>query len=413
MPTYAATSTIFASQAIQDTVQQVFAVSQELPTFFGMGMVRVTEGGEPKTERGPNLEPTIHGREGAWDTFESVRSPAPIVAYDSPSVELTRSPIGNRRFLTPRTAVHVRLDINELNRYRRHGGQLDQFDEAGEKRIAMEQARLGETLAAWRTMLILGMMRGKLWARYRGDKGDQIYLSDPTDDGLPAEVIDYDMPTGSRSNFVGAYGDRGSLQPLDPLGLGESIINVPWTTDTARIDQHLTTINSRFHALYGGNLEVVILNSTTWTHVLANQSIRNLAGSVNRPWESWSRDNSEDVNGKKITSFKGVLAGLPWVEFRINDEMIQQVPGGPLVNQIPNGYIWCGPNPTGGRGQTFKGIEGREWVQEGPNVVEAEKIGIYAWSERLHDPARIKIHVGDNFLPAVVVPKCHMWVRVY
>lgn len=374
---------ILHTKVITKVVRRVAGATSVLLNRFGM------QAGGSRVDQTPQ-------RKSHYDIFDDTRTVGLSRAPGVQSATVRRKAAGHVSYTIPRLAEHLPLTYEELHNQRTIGGSNADIDSSGQSYIRRQARYLAQRAANWRLALLGGMLRGKL---YLHENGDDMYPS-YTASGATF-TIDYQIPAGNRDQ-------------LDMLG-GGNIINTGWQSATANIPDHIMQINAAFQQLTGSRLELAVINSSMWTHLVNNDYVVSQAGVSNPAFRMFSRGQEVTGNGLPDTTFEAVLSCVPWLRWIITDEGIDMGATGSesYTKFIPDNYVWFGPDPTRPQGiDMMEMLEGPEPISEGPNRPPAIRNGLHSYAVEKYDPASIDLHTVDNALPVLYVPKSVAWAQV-
>lgn len=361
-------------------VSRVAAASNTIARRFGMA------GGPPGSgARGANVS-TLGHRQFGYDIFSDTRQIGRSTVPGAPAAVSKRQAVGRVNGTFPRMHDSLPLLAEVLHNRRAIGGSSSAFDERGRSYISRQQRFLGQKAGNFRSLLIGGMLRGKLYAHQQGDGVYYDYTST-----LANWTMDWQIPTGN-------------LTQLNMLGAG-NIINVAWSNPQANIPEDLLQINAAFQQLVGSRLELMIINSVQWNQILNNDYVIQNAGSSSTAFDFIRRGSETMENGMPNTTFEVQLKVVPWLRILVTDEGLDvgdPNSGTPTYTKfIPDGYAWFGPEPS----PTYmEMLEGDEPIAEGENMPWVVKAGLNAWSHNTWNPTGTQLMVLDNAIPALYVP---------
>ena len=360
------------SEVITGLVSRVASSTNFLLNMFGM------------QANGPAVRAAAGGRHGAYDVFNNTRTVAPASVPGEPASRVTRQNVGKVPYEIPRTMSKLFMSFEELNNLRPIGGQNGTFDVAGEQYIALQARNLGQKLANWRTALLVGMLRGGLYAH---DSGPNRYWDWTSTSATWS--IDPQLPSGNKTQ-------------LNMLGAG-SIITSSWDNPSAPIPTHLANVNSAFQQLNGGALRTILCTHVMWNFVVNNDAVIAGGGVASTPFDVYERIGGVGPDGTPINAFRGRLRAVPWIDWIITDEGLSLGAEGSesYTKMIPDtGAIFLDTiSPT-----TFQMLEGSEVVVEREGAPQTLRTGTFAYAVPVADPAGIYLYTGDNALPVGYVP---------
>lgn len=368
-------------------ISRVAASTNTIMRRFGM------QGGPPGSGiRGTNVRFVGH-RQFGYDIFNDTRKVAASTAPGAAAAVSKRQSIGRVQGQFPRMHDSLVLPAEELHNRRPLGGSSSVFDERGQTYVARQQTFLGQMAGNFRSMLVGGMLRGKIYAHRSGDRIYYDYTST-----LANWTIDWQIPSGN-------------LSRLDMLGTG-NLIDATWENPGANIPNMFLKVNAAFQQLVGSRCDVAIMNAYTWNLILNNDYVIQNAGSSAPAYTVYDRSDETMENGMPNTTFECSIAAVPWVRIIVTDEGLDIGNTDGLTTYtkfIPDGYVWFGPNPNP---NYMEMLEGDEPIAEGPNMAETVKGGLSAWSYQSWNPTARQLFVLDNAMPALYVPAATAYAQV-
>ena len=149
--------------------------------------------------------------------------------------------------------------------------------------------------------------------------------------------------------------------------------------------------------LNGKWLELVVLNSVGWQHLLNNTKVHTQGGSANIVFESMKRIRPGE--------FEAVLRSLPWITWHIVDY------GAEIWNGTTETYTKFIEDdhaaffPAADDTWTTY-LRGGSHVTEGPNGPKSYQMGFYPYSYPTHDPSGWDLGYKFDGFPSLKVPAC-------
>lgn len=367
-------------QVILEVISRIRKPTSRLQRFFDMQI------------GGRNVRPS-RGRNFSWRIYDHTRTIASGRTPDAPLGTYSLNPIGVVSGVFPRFAEKVLLSYESLNNLSPLAGPNAQVDQLGANYITRQEETLAERFTNAREIMLAGMLtQGSISFQVSGDDWTPV-LSLGANNGV---TINFQIPAGNQTQ-------------LNMLGAG-NIIDATWLNASTKIITHLLNINAAMEQLTGRPLAHVWVNSATWANVIGNTQVINAAGSANTFFQTWDWVNEKAEDGKPINQMTAILRGMPLVQWHIYD-------GGLVINGTDPSY-------TAGTGTFTKLIPnntavflpepGPDWVQlavgsevvvENRGLPPTERVGFYAWSKTIDDPAAIGLCAVDNLIPALYIPK--------
>ena len=350
---------------------------------------------------GPNRQ-TVRQREGAYPLIRNTREAGTLSAPDEPSTTVNPVRVGMVPYTLARLAEKKVFTYDELHGFMAPGGARitanTPVDEAGEQRVAEEQAHLTRRDVGFRLALLGGMLRGQVYVH---QSGGVHYLS-YTDTGA-AFPINYQLPAANTGQLNMVDEDNVSI-------FGGNIIGASWATTTTDIPADVLQIRAGFERI-GVSAGLMVMNSTTFSATLAvNDVIAEKAGANNQPYQLVP---SPPLPDGTPAGFEVVIPGLPPnMRVVVSDETVKVGAPGSEAHQlvIPDNYVWIGPDPLSPQGRGVFTMAEFPEVAGRPGDMTARAMP-YSYSVEHHDPARVDMFLLDNCLPllkqpwAVAMPK--------
>lgn len=369
----AALQTLLSPQVLTKVVSQKAAASDWLLQLFGC---------QPG---GPNVINMGHGRNGAFNVYDNVRTVGKGRAPGTAAARSSANPMATVPFTYPRMHDSVSLNAEVLHNL---GLITDpsQRDAMGADMISRQTKTLGQKAANWRKAMLVGALRDSLYFHTDGDN----------------QYIDYTSSGGMRINFQMPAGNKDQL---NMLGAG-NIIDASWATSTTKIPKHLMAINAAFQQLTGGHLGAVICGYTIWDYILANDWVQEHHGTARSPFLRFERLEVDMGVGRTSKNVMvAELASTPGVLFYITDEGLDLgVPGSETFTKIvgDSNAIFVGFEPGD---DVLACYEGSEPIAEYDGAPKTLKIGLNSWSVERANPTSTDLFVLDNALIVPHVPK--------
>jgi hypothetical protein len=363
----AALQSLLSPQVLTKVVSQKAAASDWLLQLFGLG-----PGGKNERHEG-------HGRYGAFNIYNHVRTVAKGRAPGTAAARSRPNPLGTVPFTYPRMHDSTSLPAEQLHNL---GLITDPAtrDVMGADMVRRQTDTLAEKAANWRKAMLIGMLRDSLY--FRPDGENHIIQFSSTGN---AWQVPFQMPSGNKSQ-------------LNMLGAG-NIIDATWVTSTTNIPGHLLAINAAFQKLNGGGLRAVICGWQVWDYIKKNDFVQEEHGTAHSPFLRFER---LEIESKIAVSMKNVwvaeLASAPGVIFYITDEGLDiGIEGSETFTTIVESgkALFLGFEPGDDVVECYTGSEPIAEYDAGPKTV---KIGMASWSVERSNPTATDIFVLDNSL---------------
>lgn len=343
---------------------------------FILRLFGMQPGGPAEAEKG-------HRRFG-YDIFNDTRTVSQGRGPGTSAATVSRQKVGRVEGVFPRFYESLPLLSEELHNLRPIGGASNVYDQRGVKYILRQQKFMGQRVGNLRMLLLMGLMRGKMYCH---GSGDDFY---------------YDFTSANNNLTIDWQKPAGCLNQLNYDGTGP-IIDLSWINQAANIPLHLRKLNAKVQQATGTTLNLIICPHDVWDAVLNNDAVQTQAGIANPAFTQQERVVGTDENGQPQTVIIGRIAAFPMVQWIITDEGLKIGPGGAetFVPYIPAGSFWWGPMPST---EYFEMLLGDEPVNEGHGKEETLKMGAAAWIKTVDDPSGRKLFTLDNCIPADYIP---------
>lgn len=362
-----ALQTLLSPQVLTQVVSQKAAASDWLLNLFGLG-----PGGANERHEG-------HGRTGAYNIYNNVRTVAKGKAPGTAAARSRPNPMGTVPFTYPRMHDSIGLPAEVMHNL---GLITDPAirDRMGADMIRRQTNTLGQKAGNWRKAMLMGMLRNSLYVNFNGDDCNLQFTG-----GGGAMRINFQLPASNMSK-------------LNMLGAGD-IIDASWHLSTTNIPGHLLAINAAFQQLNGGGLRAVICGWKTWDYIKKNDYVQEEHGTSHSPFLRFERLALEE---KIATTMKNVyiaeLASAPGVLFYITDEGLDIGEEGSetFTKLVPEDYaIFLGFEPGDEVLTCYTGSEPIAEYDAGPKEV---KIGMASWAVERSNPTATELYILDNSL---------------
>jgi hypothetical protein len=359
MPT--STRDLLASKTIIKAISQIQSPGTTLQRLFGWGF-----GGANKRRQS--------GRNFSYDIVNTARSVATARLPAQASARITAQNVGHTTGVFPRAAETIALHDEVLLNQCRVGGPLDVLDNEGEVFITRQEAYLAQRFSNLIEFQTAAMLRGSYSFTSVGDELRHGFSGGET-------TVEFKIPAGN-------------LGQLDMLGDGE-ILNFDWNSPSGNIPGSLYEINQAMVQLTGMGLSHVVVNSSVWQMLLANEAIREIGGASQVTFDTLRRNGAGE--------FTAVLRAIPWVTFHIVDYGLTIWDGSAetYTRLIGDQHAAFLPEPSA---RWVQYLEGSEIVTEGPGGTRAERYGFYPFAYAVHDPSGWELSAVMNGLPALYTP---------
>jgi hypothetical protein len=343
---------------VNERISRLNVINDVLQTAFGIQL------------GGPSVRQSA-SRRGSYDVFNDTRDVATAVMPGSHAATIARHPVGNVPFQIPRSAEKLPLLMEELNQIRAIGGPVDGVDELGERYIMDQEKIVRQRSTNLREFQCSAMLRGSYTYTQSGTDFVHTYTGGQV-------TVDFQIPSGNKSQ-------------LNMLAGGD-IIGTTWSNAASPIVRDLLAINSAFNQLVGRGLTDVWITSVQWGNIITNTEVQALAGSVNNPVQSFTRDETKQ-------EFTGIIVGAPWVTFHIADNGLNV--NGTFTKLIADtaAVFTCKVDST-----IVQAYECPEPVKDPVSGQMSNQYGEYYYHSIHDDPVSYEFHSRYNVLPVLLVP---------
>lgn len=337
----------------------------------------------------------VQGKTYTYDIYDHVRAVARGRVPGSASGSISLNPVGNVSVTLAKSAEKVMLDYNAILQIRTIGENAGSRDVAGKRYVEKQAKTLRQRQDNFREFVVAGAIcNGGTYGFYIS--GDDLV---PTFSSTANITVDHRIPAANK--LIGATFVPGLI--LDGTA---NIINAPWSVSSTDIPNQLLGIDSGLQGQAGNPLKHIIVNNQVWSNVIANDKVRQLAGTSNSPFAQYDKLDMKNPDGTDAGVFAAVLKGLPQFEWLICNSKIKLattnatteadtrvVQDGYATFMIENDNSW------------IQMIEGSEIVKDNDLAPPVEREGFYSWMLEKADPARFELHGLQSVGMEINVPK--------
>ena len=320
---------------------------------------------------GPSVKKTP-SRSGSYDVVSDTREIAEASLPESESKTITAKVIGNVAFDIPRHAHKLPIPLEKVNQLRPIGGPVNEVDSLGEQYILEQEKFVKQRITNLREFQMAAMLRGSYtWTASGSDSFSHTFSGGD-------HTINYQIPSGNKTQ-------------LDMTG-GGNIVGTSWANSAAPLVRDVLAVNAAFIELCGSGVTDIFVNSVVWGHVITNTEVQNLAGSVNAPVTTISRNDETE-------EFTAQIGAIPWVTWHINDhgltvsgsfsKLIGDTHAAFCVRKSANAVVY---------------YEAPEPVVSSDLSSYENKFGEHYFHVLKADPASIELHSRFNGIPVLYVP---------
>lgn len=337
----------------------------------------------------------VQGRTYTYDIYDFVRDVARGRIPGSSNNAIAMNPVGNVSISLARSGEKVALDYNTLLQIRTLGENAGVRDVAGKRYIERQAKTLRQRQDNFREFVAAGALCNG------GSYGFYIVNDDmiPTFSSTANILVDHKIPAANK--LIGA-----AFAPGLVLDGTTNLVDASWAVASTDIPGQLQAIDAGLQGQAGNPLKHIIVNFSVWKNVIANDKVRALAGTSNRPFASWTNTGMKLPDGTDAGVFSAVLEGLPQYEWLICNSKIKlaTTSGTTLADtrvvqddyvtfMIENDNMW------------IQMIEGSEIVKDNDLAPPVEREGFYSWLLEKADPARFELHALQSVGLEINVPK--------
>lgn len=374
---------ILTPSVVTKIISTIHAPGSVLSKYFGFGI------------GGPNVQ-SIPGKTYTYDIYDNVRAVARGRIPGAASGQVALNPVGNVSVTLAKSAEKIGLDYNTLLQIRTLGANAGTRDVMGKRYVENQLRTLRQRQDNFREFVTAGALcYGGAYGFYQS--GDDLIPTLATSGTFIS--VDHRIP--STHKLIGGAFAAG----LD-LGTGSNQITATWATTTNDIVAMLLAVSRGLVRSVGSPLAKIIVGSKVWANVIANNSVKNAAGSSNTPFASWDNPGTKNPDGSDAGVFRAVLRGLPQFEWIIVDNTIQCATTDAStiadVPVVPDDYAVFMIEPTG---SWFQMVEGSEIIKDNDLAPPVEREGFYSWLMEKADPARFEAHALQSVGLEINTPK--------
>jgi hypothetical protein len=366
---------ILRPNVLTDVVKQVVASADPIINFMGF---------QPG---GANERSFGHGREGTYHIFDDSRKLAKSRAPGTAAGRSAKQPMKAVPFVYPRMHDSFTLLAEFFHNIAKISDPVNR-DVAGADMIKRQSDTLMQRAANWRIAMTVGMLRDSLYIQEDGDDWHINYTS---------------TSSYTQHEFKVPSGNKSQLNMTDRAGTsvhGASIIDVPWTSPGANILKQFAMINQARSAQGVGPVKHVHCNSILWQYLINNDTLANVAGIANPPFQRYERVVGARPDGSPMHEYTGEFLALPGVTFHITDEGLELWDAANSVysftKHFPDTMAVLMGDPNANKKYTM--YLGSEPIAEYDGGPETVRTGLSSWSKKVSNPTGTEIYVLDNAL---------------
>ncbi len=353
----------------------------------------------PATKTGPLMVGENGVRYVSYRIFNETRTVPGVRAPATGPGTVIPNPMGVVNVTAARFHEKIPLNYEMLSNLSPMVGPNSQVDPGGQDYIKRQTGFLMRRLNQGVELMTAGMMRDSLY-----------FVPGANQTSLEEWLPQFAQPSSGPYFQVSFQIPSGNKNQLNMLGTS-NIIGTSWANVGAPILQNLMSIKAAFAQLSGWPMTDVWINSTLWSSIIQNTSIRNAAGIANTPFASYERGKERGMDGEEMSNeYFAVLAGDPTVRWHICDDILSlgsdidisySQSTGTAAKLIPdNMAIFC-TQPSTDIAEMYLG---GEMVVENPGMPAVMRKGYHFWHEYTTQPSMIELISLANMVPNLYVP---------
>ena len=364
-------------QVITDTISKLSTKKGTyLTRLFGMQL-----GGGNKKE--------VPTRYASFRVNNHVREPMSGRAPGTGPAVIAPNPMGEQRVAMARFHEKMILDYEQLGNLSPIVGPNAQIDEGGQDYIAKQIEHQVDKGNASLDVLVAGLIRGALYLAQSGDN----WVPYLTSQGGTEITVDFQIPAANKTQ-------------LNMLAAG-NIIGTSWDNPAAPIVKNILKVNEAFINLNGMPFRNLLVDSTVFGHIITNTEVRNVGGTVQSPFDSFTYDQARDVDGNVMAGkMTAKLRAVPWLDIHIIDDVLS-IGGTDPVYSTGTGTLTKVVPATVGvflppiEKSWVQMWHGGEYISEDVGKPAAMKKGFQMWKSHGIEPTTISLLALLNALPCL------------
>lgn len=330
-----------------------------------------------------------------WDIFNRTRTVGTAKSPMSPPTVIKRQKIGHQTGALLRVAEKMHFYEQEYMHLRPQGAPIGTLDQKGMKWMTQQIDFMTQRHRNLMELSFARMLTGGFGLR---SAGEFMFI---TELNAASNEINIDMGI-----------------PATHQGTLDGIIDKNWDDPTADIVGQLMKLKQRALAESGFDLAVMWTDSITAGHMMQNQTLSEIKGSVNRAFTTWDfKGQATDVQpgDRDLGATMGIrFAALPWLNVMVNDAYLSlgtaTDPQGTdsfdiadLTRVMPAGHAVFTPPPGGDWYTIFEGEEPIRTTYGGQSTIVR---GFGTWEFLMPNiPPGREAGYLDNFLPVLRFPR--------
>lgn len=267
------------------------------------------------------------------------------------------------------------------------------LDRRGQSYVTRQIGHMAERFVNLREFAISRMFRGGFDVV---PNGDEHYVDELSGGATGAFNVDFQLPATHKDQL--AVGDAGA-----------AIIAADHNTAGTDVNSHFLNLNAAAERESGWPIEYVWINSSRLGYYINNTTLQSQGGSAFRVWDELIRGQMNTADGPRARGFEVTFRAIPWLRFKVYDgvlhpgsQSVDSFTASDLTRFIPTNNAIITPR----RSPEWLGFaEGTEIIRQRRDGPPIEARGFHSWRLSVDVPAGEELHVLDNFVPVLYVPR--------
>lgn len=366
---------------VNGVYSRVKAVGSVFQNFFGL------------TGESSGLPPVAAGQRTVfWEYFDNTRTVGTVRPHLAGPSRPVQKAAGIASGTLLRYYEALTFESNRIAGYRALGKPLGYLSSSGEDWIARQLSYLFQ-----RRQNLVEFIVSRMLTRQGFDivTSGASNVHQVTEYGSGQLSVDYQVPATHRTQIALGAG-------------GADIITATWSNAATDIISHLANLRMVAERESGYTLKHGWISSPQYINMVNNTGLRNAGGSAFRVWESYVNRDMQTLQGLRERGADLVFRALPDWTFHVYDGVLNVAQDRDSLATadntlfIPTTSCVFTPDP----GDWCAMMLGNEIVKEQYGSTDKEVTGLHNWVRQVIDPvAAHEVHVLDNFLPVLTVPR--------
>jgi hypothetical protein len=357
---------------------------------------------------GPNTatEPAIaagHQR-FFWEYFDHTRTVGGVRPYNSGPGKPIPKAAGIASGVLMRFYESLDFDANKVAGYRVQGKPIGYVNSNGAAWIAKQMKYLFERHQNQLEFVCSRMLRGgfdiKLRQAAAGQTGGNSHAV--VESGSGDIAVDYQIPANHKSQIALLAG-------------ATNVITATWATASTDLILHHANMRLVSERETGMVLRHGWINSTNYVNLVNNEKLRAAGGSAFKVWDMVQTARIPTLDGMRESGETVEFRGLPGWTYHVYDGVLNVDQDRDSLAEadsslfIPSDKVIWTPDPGDWAGKYI----GKEVVKEDAASQMKEVEGFHHWKRQEYKPVpRWELHLLDNYLPVLYVPKAVYYATV-